>query len=66
MKTKTFDCVEMKRRGAEWVQKRLASMTPEQELEYWRQQTEELRREQQRILRSPGKDFASHQTDHAA
>ena len=49
MKTKTFDCVEMKRRGAELVQERLASMTPEQELEFWRQQTEELRREQQRV-----------------
>jgi hypothetical protein len=49
MKTKTFDCVEMKRRGAELVQERLAGMTPEQELEFWRQQTEELRREQQRV-----------------
>ncbi len=30
MKTKTFDCVEMKRRGAEAVQAALAGLTPEE------------------------------------
>ena len=46
MKTKTFDCVEMKRKGAELVQQRLAAMTREQQLEYWREQTELLRKRQ--------------------
>ena len=46
MKTKTFDCVEMKRRGAALVQQRIAGMTPEQELEFWRKRTEELRQQQ--------------------
>ena len=45
MKTKTFDCVEMKRRGAERVQKELAGLTPQQQLEYWRQQTDQLRKQ---------------------
>jgi len=43
MKTKTFDCVEMKRRGAEKVQEEIAGMTPAQELAYWQRGTEELR-----------------------
>jgi len=52
MKTKkAFDCVEMKRRGAEAVRRRLAGMTPEQELEFWRQETEDLRRQQQELQR---------------
>jgi len=49
MKTKTFDCVEMKRRGAEAVLKRTAGMTPEQEIEYWRKRSEEFHNEQQRL-----------------
>ena len=44
MKTKKFDCVEMMHRGAEEVRKRIGNMTREQELEYWREQTERLRR----------------------
>jgi len=42
MKTKSFDCVEMKRLGAERVEKELAGLTLEQQLEYWRKQSEEL------------------------
>ena len=49
MKTKTFDCVEMKRRGAELLRARLAGMTLEQEIEFWRQRSEEFEREQQRL-----------------
>jgi hypothetical protein len=37
----------MKRRGAEHVYSIIKDMTPEQELEYWRNRTEDLRREQQ-------------------
>jgi hypothetical protein len=49
MTTKTFDCVEMKRRGAEAVQKRTAGMTPKQEIEYWRKRSEEFHGEQMRL-----------------
>lgn len=53
MKTKTFDCVEMKRRGAEYVYSITKDMTPEEEVEFWRQRTEELRQEQQRLRAEP-------------
>ena len=49
MKNKTFDCVEMKRRGAAGVQERIAKMTPEQELDFWRNETEALRRRQDEL-----------------
>jgi len=52
MKIKTFDCVEMKRRGAEEVQKQIVGMTPQQELDFWKQQTEELRRLQQHLRKT--------------
>lgn len=43
MKTKTFDCVQMKRRGAELVRKRLEGKTFKQQLEYWKKGTHQLR-----------------------
>ena len=54
MKTKIFDCVEMKRRGAEHVYSIIRGMSPEQEALYWRQRTEELRREQARLRTQTG------------
>ncbi len=49
MKAKAFDCVEMKRRGAELVRHRLAGMTLEQEIEYWRLRSEQFEQDQQRL-----------------
>ena len=49
MKTKRFDCVEMKRIGGEFVRQQVAGMTREQEVEYWRQRSEEFQAEQDRI-----------------
>jgi len=46
MKTKTFDCVEMKRRGARLVYDEVKDMTTEQELEYWKAATDRLRARQ--------------------
>jgi len=43
MKKKTFDCVEMMHKGAERIRQEVEGMTIEEELEYWRQQTEALR-----------------------
>lgn len=40
---KTFDCVEMMHRGAERVRSQVEGLTMEEELAYWRQQTEALR-----------------------
>jgi hypothetical protein len=42
MTVKNFDCVEMKRRGAELVQKRLEGMSRQERLAYWENQTRML------------------------
>jgi hypothetical protein len=41
---KTFDCVEMKHRGAELVQARLATMTLDEQVAYWERRGKELRK----------------------
>lgn len=46
---KEFDCVEMKRKGAAILQKKLAGLTLEEELEFWQKRTKELKREQQKL-----------------
>ena len=50
MKTKTFDCVEMKHRGAEGVMKRLRGKTLAQQLKYWQEGTRKLRELQKKII----------------
>lgn len=57
---KSFDCVEMKRRGAERVYEQTKNMTVAEEVEFWRRKSEALRREQERLQRrdqdeAPGK-----------
>ncbi len=52
MKSKTFDCVEMKRKGAARLQQKMEGMSLEQKLAFWRKCTEDLRRRQ----RTTGKD----------
>ena len=49
MKTKTFDCVEMKRRGSQRIYEATKDMTFEQELAYWRERSRQFREEQERI-----------------
>lgn len=43
---KTFDCVQMKRRGAEKVREAIAGMTVEKEVRYWQERTRRLRQQQ--------------------
>jgi len=47
MKNKSFDCVEMKRKGAETVYQKVASLSIEQQLEYWRKGSDSLRQQMQ-------------------
>ncbi|MFZ2148548.1 MAG: hypothetical protein WAV28_15140 [Sedimentisphaerales bacterium] len=49
MKTKTFDCVQMKRQGAEIIRKELEGKSFEQQLEYWQKGTIELKKLQQKL-----------------
>ena len=53
MKTKTFDCVRMKRQGAEMVKKQLEGKSLRQQLEYWQKATEELKKFQQQLKNKP-------------
>jgi len=48
-KTKTFDCVEMKRQGQRRLLELLKDMTVEQQIEWWRQRNEEFMRKQERL-----------------
>jgi hypothetical protein len=57
MKTKTFDAVEMKRRGQAALLTCLEGMTADQQREFWRRQNDELR-EWQRQLQSQRGDCA--------
>ena len=43
MKTKKFDCVQMKRQGAAKVREQTATLTKEQELRYWQERSQHLR-----------------------
>lgn len=50
MKTKkTFDCVEMKRRGAEIIYKQIATLTPKEQLIFWQKRNELLKKRQKKI-----------------
>ncbi len=43
MKITKFNCVEMKRRGAEKVAEQTMHMTKEEELSFWQKQTQHLK-----------------------
>ena len=49
MKTKKFDCVQMKRLGAEKVREQTATLTKEQELAFWRERSSHLRQRQEAL-----------------
>ena len=43
MKKKDFDCVEMKRKAAEETNRLLAQMTVEEQIEFWKKRSKELK-----------------------
>jgi len=44
MKTKSFDCVAMKREGSRLIYEQVRNMTPEQELAWWKAREAEARK----------------------
>lgn len=50
MKKKTFDCVEMKRRGAARIYEQTKNMTLGQKIDYWRRRSQAFRSEQERLI----------------
>ena len=49
MKTKSFDCVEMKRRGSLRIHEETKDLTPEEKTEYWKRRNEEMFDHQRRL-----------------
>lgn len=49
MKTKTFDCIELKRRAALRIHERTRDLDIDQKIEYWRARSEKFRSEQNRL-----------------
>ena len=49
---KTFDCVQMKRQGAELVREQLEGKSLKQQLKYWQKGTAELKKIQKQIKKS--------------
>jgi len=54
MKRKTFDCVRMKRQGAERVMNQLEGKSLQEQLEYWQKGTEDLKRLQRKARKTDG------------
>lgn len=50
---KPFDCVEMKRRGAERIYEEVKDMTAEEEAAYWRERSRQFREEHERACGVP-------------
>ena len=55
MKAKTFDCVDMKREGAERVMKQLEGKSLQEQLEYWKKGTEDLKKLQNKLKKIRGR-----------
>ena len=59
MKTKTFDCVEMKRRAQEKIRAALKACSREQEIAFFQQGAEEFRK-RVKLVRQGAKPDAKH------
>ena len=49
MLTKTFDAIEMKRRGALEVYELLKDLSSEEQVAFWKEETDKLREEQKAV-----------------
>jgi len=49
LKTKTFDCLRMKRQGAEQVMKQVEDKSLQEQFEYWQKGAADLKRLQQKL-----------------
>ena len=59
MKTKTFDCVEMKRKGAARIYEERKDMTMEELIEYWRKQSADFLKHVEDVRRRLAGDHSS-------
>ncbi len=54
-KTKGFDAIRMKRKGAERVMKQLEGKSLQEQLKYWQKGTEDLKRLQRKLKKTSGR-----------
>ena len=47
---KTFDCVEMKHRGAEKIRKKITKLSADEELRFWQEMTASLKKRKEQII----------------
>ena len=59
-KKKAFDCVEMKRKGAEAILRATAGMSREEELAYWARGTADLLKLQKRLREASANATTAH------
>ena len=64
MKTKTFDCVQMKRRAAERIHEETKGLTLEEKIDYWRRRSEEFR--PNKSAKGTRENREGREADHAA
>jgi|WetSurMetagenome_2_1015567.scaffolds.fasta_scaffold205388_1 hypothetical protein len=48
---KKLDCVEMKRKGSEILQKKIGKLSLEEELKFWQERTNALKENQLRLIK---------------
>jgi hypothetical protein len=46
---KTFDCVEMKHKGADKIRKKIAKLSTKEELQFWKEMTASLKKRKMQI-----------------
>lgn len=56
MKTKTFDCVEMKRQGAVRIHEQTKDMTLEEKIDYWRRRSQVFQNKPRRNVKDEKAD----------
>ena len=54
MKTKTFDCVQMKRWGSERIYEITKEMTLEQKIQFWNEKNQSFRKEIESVRKVSG------------
>ena len=55
MKTKTFDCIELKRKASERIHRELQGLSREEKIAYWKRRNEELLEHQRQERMKSGK-----------
>ncbi|RJP19275.1 MAG: hypothetical protein C4527_27220 [Candidatus Omnitrophota bacterium] len=56
MKTKTFDCIKMKREGASYIYEQIKDLSREEKIAYWMSRNRIFRSEQDQLVKNISND----------